>query len=336
MFQIKSIKHFLRFNDWWNFVVPPCLSFIYLLIYFKSISFNDSAVYIALLLISIIGTAGYGYFVNDVCDIEFDRLAGKRNMASKLNVFIRSIIIILLLVIAFAPWLFLPLNYFNFGLFIFQLLLLTIYSVKPIRLKQFIYQGALTDALYNGTVFFLILISVFNMMNENKIQYYNLFLINVFFWGLFKGIRNILLHQLKDRKNDNKANTPTLVLHLKPVRTVYIIDFIVLPIEFILFTLLIILISLHINYYYLWFIAFILFTLIKFSFWKLPKLSYRQSLFKFLYFMNDFYEEWMPVITLTYLSFIDIHFIIILIVHLAIFPRGIMKFYKDINVIIKR
>ena len=336
MFGLKSIKNVLRLNDWWNFVVPPCLSFIYLMIYLKSISFNDSIAYIVLLLISILGIAGYGYFLNDVCDIEFDRLAGKKNIASKLSVFSRSLIIILLLIIAFAPWIYLPANKVNLSLFVIQLLLLTVYSAKPIKLKRFIYLGAVTDALYNGTIFYLILITVFNVITNINIQYYKLFLINVFLWGFFKGIRNILLHQLNDRKNDKRSGLSSLALHLKPVKVVYLIDIVILPIEFLLFTSLIILISLSIKYYFVWFIVFIIFTLIKFSIWKLIVLPYRQRLFKFLYFMNDFYEEWMPAITLAYLSLLNIYFVILLITHLALFPRGIIKFSKDIKQIFSR
>jgi len=336
MINFNSVKKILRYQNWWNFVVPPLFSFIYLAIYLKEIEFYDSAELLGLIFVCIVGTAGFGYFLNDVSDIKFDEIAGKNNFASKLSVRSRALIIFLLLIIAFIPWYFLPVSYINFGLFLLQLLLLTIYSVKPIRLKNNIYLGVFADALYSGTIFILVIISTFHLLNVKRLPDYSLFFFTILAWAFFKGLRNILLHQLNDRKNDKKSGFITFAINYKPVRTLYLINYVILPIELVLFTLLIIIISIKIKLYFVWFIAFILFTLIKFSFWKIPKLPYRQRLFKFLYFMNDFYEEWMPVITLVYLSVRNIYFIIFLLLHIIIFSRGVKKFCIDLKYFVNK
>jgi 4-hydroxybenzoate polyprenyltransferase len=334
MLNFKSIKHTLRYNDWWNFIVPPLLGFIYLSFLLNQIDFQHSANDLIMFFICIIGTAGFGYFLNDITDIEFDLKAGKRNYSAGISVNKRIFIIVLLLLIAFFPWMFLPLNNLNFGLFVFQLFLLVCYSVKPLRLKNFIFPGAFADSLYSGTVFILIILSTYFTQSGIESTYFLWIFVLSFLWALLKGFRNILLHQLSDRKNDRKSGLKTFALQHKPLKTLYLINFIILPFEIGFFIAFLVIISFIIHGYYLWYIVFLLFTLVKFSFWKIPKLPYRQRLFKFLYFMNDYYEEWMPVITLIYLSSKNFYFLIFLILHLIIFYRGIMKLYFDLKGII--
>ena len=157
---------------------------------------------------------------------------------------------------------------------------------------------------------------------------------STFFWALFKGSRNILNHQVGDRKNDKRSGLKTFVMKFRPFRVLLFIDFFILPMEILLFLVLLFVITVKIKFFYVWFFVFIAYSLIKFSFWKLVKLPYRQRLFKFIYFLNDFYEEWMPLIVLIYLISKDIRFLVLLAFHLLLFPKGILKFINDIRKIL--
>jgi len=203
--------------------------------------------------------------------------------------------------------------------------------VKPFRLKKNIILGPFADALYSGTVFILVIISTFFSVEKSGKTFYLMLFLSAFFWAMFKGSRNILNHQLSDRKNDRKSGLRTFVMKYRPFKVLLFIDYFILPMEILFFLALLFAISLKIKYFYVWFFVFILFSLIKFSIWKLVRLPYRQRLFKFIYFLNDFYEEWLPIILLIYLIEKDIKYLILLALHLLLFPKGISKFINDIR-----
>ena len=76
---IYTILQKLRANLWWNHLISPLTGFIYICI-FWSTSFDLAFFFILLLfLISILGTAGFGYWINDWSDYKQDLKVGKSN-----------------------------------------------------------------------------------------------------------------------------------------------------------------------------------------------------------------------------------------------------------------
>jgi len=313
-----KIRQILRFNTWWNFILPPLLAFIYLFLLLFNVHWSEALLITGLFLCWMIGAASFGYFTNDLCDVKMDALADKKNETPQLSIPVKISIITLSLGIALTPWVFLSDSKFVFGLVILHLILLVIYSAPPLRLKKNIYLGMLCDTLYSILLPLLIVIAAFTAIHEYKPS---LVLSGaILLWSFLKGVRNILLHQLDDRKNDAKAGHYTFVQKIGPVKALNCINFFILPLEFTVFSFLCVYLSFLIDYFFVGFCIFLIFTFIKFSLWKIFTLQPRHFRFKFLYFLNDFYEEWLPIIALVILVLHKVEFLILLALHILLFP----------------
>ncbi len=326
-----KIKQIIRFDTWWNFIIPPILAFVYLLLLLLDILLGDALFFTGQILVWMAGAASFGYFVNNLCDTKNDARAGKENETTLVPVPLKIVIIGVSLLCALVPWIYLSDSLLSFGLVLFHLVLLCIYSVPPLRLKNNVYLGIIIDTLYSIVVPLLIVFAAFN--DKWTIDKFNLLIAGIICWSFLKGLRNILMHQLNDRKSDLKAQHTTLVLKIGPAGTVNGINYFILPVEIIVFSFICVYISFFIDYFYAGFCIFLLFTCLKFSLWKIFVLPPRHFRLKFLYFLNDFYEEWLPVIAIVFLVLHKIEYLVLLMLHILLFPRGIIHFFKDIVII---
>ncbi len=324
---MENIFNIFRVKYWWSHVIPPILVFVYIFSHLNNLTFYSTLFLFALFMLSIIGTASYGYLLNDISDIKDDNKASKTNYVSKLKNKIRFILLGSTIIIAFIPWIWLPIGLENFSLFVFQIFLLTIYSIKPIRLKKHIYLGILIDALYSNIIFILLVILTINSLSDVLIKNHFLLIAGIFSWGLFKGIRNILLHQIDDYENDIRANNQTYVNKHNlqfAKKTIYITT----TIEIFSFFCVLFFISEHFLFIYLLFPLFIISKLFLQSIFKI-KYNFTKVFYDFL---NNYYEEWMPIIILIYLSFYNQWFLILLSIHLILFDnickQLIIKLFK--------
>ena len=322
-----KIKQIVRFNTWWNFILPPILAFIYLFLLLLNIYWPEALIITGLFLIWMIGAASFGYFINDLCDVKMDALADKKNETHQLSIPIKTVIITLSLAIALTPWIFLSDSLFVFGLVIFHLILLVTYSVPPLRLKKNLYLGMICDILYSILIPLLIVMVTFSQLHEYKPSL--ILSGTILLWSFLKGFRNILLHQLDDKKNDARAGHYTFVHRIGPVKALNCIRFFILPFEFIVFSFLCVYLSILIDCFFIGFCVFLIFTFMKFSLWKIYIIRPRQLRFRFLYFLNDFYEEWLPVTALVFLAMHQVEFLILLALHILLFPQKITKLFRD-------
>ena len=147
-----------------------------------------------------------------------------------------------------------------------------------------------------------------------------------------KGLRNILLHQLGDRENDRRAGLQTFVLARGPVRALALVNRLLLPLEVgaLAGTLMLLAPAAPV---WVGFAAFLAFTALMFSAWKFPYLPRRQLRFKFLYFLNDFYEEWLPPTVLAIAVARQIELWPLLPLHFALFPKGLAKIPRNLSVL---
>src|ERR1700681_1027624 len=70
----------VRSQDWWEFKMPPVLAAAYGSILIARPAPAYALATIATLVFSISCVAAYGYLINDLFDIEDDRLGGKPNV----------------------------------------------------------------------------------------------------------------------------------------------------------------------------------------------------------------------------------------------------------------
>lgn len=156
------------------------------------------------LLLSYLLTGVGAFLVNDFFDRNADAKSAKPNLTQGSN----PIILWAIIIVCFSV------SYFLIAfisqaaslLLLTQLGLVFAYSVPGIRLKSRAIIGIVTDALYAYVVPLFILFAVYGVhLNEPK----SLFLLC---FNFFIGIRDIVLHQLKDVANDKLSGINTFVI----------------------------------------------------------------------------------------------------------------------------
>lgn len=166
-------------------------------------SFYKYYYYLSVFLVSFFGIGIFGYFINDISDVEGDKIAGKNNIASKFSKTQQLFYCSLLLLIGFLPIVTTAPK--TTSLLVVEVILLLLYSFPPFRLKEKGFIGIITDSTYAYFLPSLILLTYLE----------SLFSVDIFFgyflplFGFILGIRNILNHQLEDYDNDRIANTKT-------------------------------------------------------------------------------------------------------------------------------
>jgi 4-hydroxybenzoate polyprenyltransferase len=304
-----------RVSHWWNYIFPPILAVVYFVCFFQQNAYEEIWLQLALFFISFLFTASFGFFFNDLCDIEADKKADKPNFAAKLSVYKRYLVLILLIVFAVSPWFFLKNIHIAKYFYFLQIILLFAYSLPYIRLKSKIFAAVLTDALYSSLLPALIALFLFTqgILVFEIIRLFILYSIILF----FRGLRNILSHQIADAENDQKAGIATFALRYGKDNSLKVSHGFVIAesIGIIAFT---ILISLEISYWLSLIIpAFLIYFVLK----RFEIKNINKSKFIFTQIINDFYEDILPLIFLILLSFNDYYFVIILIIHLVLFKN---------------
>ncbi len=328
----------LRFSLWWQHIVPPVLAAAYLATAVAALPPGELVGLLPPFVASVVGIAGFGYFLNDACDIAADRAAGKANAAAARGPAAHAAILLGLLAFGLAPWLLLPRHPGNLTLLALQIGMLTIYSARPLRLKERGLAGVLADTLYGHLL--PVAIALFTFFPEplrslaaargSRTAVPILALTGIVL--TCKGLRNILLHQLADRENDRRAGLRTFVLARGPVRALALINRLLLPLEVGALAAALVLLA-PAAPVWVGFVAFLAFTALMFSAWKLPYLPRRQLRFKFLYFLNDFYEEWLPPTVLAIAVARHGELWPLLPLHFALFPKGLAKIPRNLSVL---
>jgi 4-hydroxybenzoate polyprenyltransferase len=324
----------LRFSLWWQHIVPPVLAAAYLAPAVGARAPGELVAALPPFLLSIIGIAGFGYFFNDVCDVAADRAAGKVNAAAALSPLRRAGVLLLLLTLGLAPWSLLPRHPLNLGLLAVQIALLTLYSARPIRLKERGFAGALADAAYGHLVPVAIAVATFfpGFSGPRALAALAPLALLGTLALAAKGLRNILLHQLADRDNDRRAGIRTLVLAIGPVGALSLVNRVLLPLEIGALVGALVLLA-PAAPVWIGFAVFLSFTVLMFSAWKFPFIPKRQLRTKFLYFLNDFYEEWLPPTVLAIAVARHGELWPLLPLHFALFPRGLAKIPRNLSVL---
>ena len=196
------------------------------------------------------------------------------------------------------------------------------YAFPPFRLKEKGFLGIITDALYAQVVPSLLAVYTFSKISNTILNVKLIVLYSA--WLLLVGIRNIIKHQVEDFDNDKNTKTKTFV-------TIYGIEYskkislkYLFPIEFILFTSLLITIK---TPYFIALLGYILYTTILFI--KRNKTT-EIDLFYFINtrIFNEFYEIHLPIILLVCFCFSNAIFIFILGFNLLIFSPIYLSYLK--------
>ncbi|MBP7388797.1 MAG: UbiA family prenyltransferase [Chitinophagales bacterium] len=323
----------IRLSHWWSIIPPQIAGWIYYAALRNEQSFLEHEARNVLLFIAgVIFIAAFGYLYNDYCDADSDRLACKKNLLSEKSKVIQLVAVLMPLAAGVSSWYFVQTNWIAKALYALQIVALVVYSARPFRLKNRGAWGVICDTFYGhvNPAFFTVFTfyNPFQLMQKTEA----LFLLFLLIVTSLKGVRNILLHQLQDRKADRMAGIQTMVVKQGALFTLNLINTLLLY-EITFTALLVIAISTILPPVLISLLLFTMFTYLKFSGWKLGYLPRRQLKFKFHYFLNDYYERWLPFFLLLILISQQPVFLYLLVLHIIAFPAMITETMKDLSVI---
>ncbi|MCZ2393089.1 MAG: UbiA family prenyltransferase [Chitinophagales bacterium] len=329
---LEKWKSYVRANQWWGFKAAPILGFTYFYIYFFNHSYLDTALIVLMSAITVVGIAGFGYIINDYYDIEADKKAGKKNpFDGKSHLFILNVFIVLQ-IFAWSPWLYLKSYPFIWGILLFQIFLFLIYAHPATRLKEKSIWGPICDSLYGHAVPIIIACLTYQQYLD-KIPYSKFFFFaTLFAWQFFKGLRNIFLHQLEDYENDILAGIKTLTT-TKGKDHIYIRTLrIILPLEILSFVVFLLSISNLFTSMWLFFALFIIIYILGHGLFRdikwHPKIYSSNT---YIYFINNFYEIYLPYFFILWCIIKSPVFIVLFILHVFLFPSTIKSLTIDIK-----
>lgn len=173
------------------------------------------------LLVWLPSAASFGFLLNDFTDRAADIQAGKTNYTQHVPDAQLRILLITFGMFSLLPWLFHS-NNLILVLAAIQLLFFILYSMQPFRLRRWVGSALLLDAAYAFVIPVLMVVMLAGLYSR-----YDLLLWAA--WSLFAGLRNILQHQLADRRNDCKAGLTNLANLVKPGTAALLINLLLIP-----------------------------------------------------------------------------------------------------------
>jgi 4-hydroxybenzoate polyprenyltransferase len=219
--KISQLGTVTRFKDWRLSFVPVVIGVVYFWLYWFEIKLDRySAVLFVLSLLTTIGFACFGYFINEFFDKSSDQKAGKINKLSlispgfQLSIFLGSLAIML------TPWFWLPSDRITWVLIGTEILLFLLYSLPFPRLKRFAFISGIIDSAYAYVIPMILSCYTYQLFSQKQIPDFFLLMTLGFF---IIGYRNILIHQVNDIFKDMRAGIVTLPQKLGTIKTSWII-----------------------------------------------------------------------------------------------------------------
>ena len=325
----KNIIQIFRPKDWYSSKATGLAGLLFLFALKFELKFD---VFVEILLpafCTLVGLAALGYLINDLSDQKTDALAGKSNFFNQSGPGKKFTAFFLAFLFAFAPWFFLPFNEIVGGFLAAEMLLFSIYSFKPIRLKDKPAFGITTDALYAHVVPALFAGYTFWLCSDVKFPIW--FFISLGVWQLLAGIRNIIQHHIIDRKGD-KASGSYNVFNTNGSATIQLVSKQILPFEILFFIVFISSLRTVNVAFILLFIAFLIgssFTWRNALVWKV-----RTKLNAGLFSPAFFYEHRLGLIAGIILSINDYRYLLALLVYILVFQVDFKSIIANIKVLL--
>ncbi len=227
----NSLLNQTRIHQWWR---PKAGVLIALLLLATAVGrphYNHFTIIALLSIITLVGIGTFGHLVNDWGDIEVDQKAGKRNAMANKPLILKLGLLTAVLFVAIAPWYYLPKSNFTAPLLIVEFVLLTLYAMPPFRLKNQPYLAIIIDALYAYVVPASLALYTYTL--SFNISFKLLLYLALGVWLLALGIRHIIYHHVKDKKNDALSGTPNLTQKHSIYALLKFLNRWILPLEFI-------------------------------------------------------------------------------------------------------
>lgn len=334
--RLAALANLTRINQWWNFKLPLPIGVACAYALCNGISADIFQGQVALLLVCGTTAALFASIINDLSDLEADKLAGKTKVIGGFSPHRRAV----------AMWLSaISVCLTGYGLRSNPLAALTYfaiafvfvaYSINPLRLKNRGYWGVSCIALGEHllpTCLALVLLAPFA---RHELYQWLAF---SGLWSLAFGMRGIIWHQLSDQNADRAAGFKTAATTYGAARLNAIANLIVFPCEVI--GLLGMLTLLGKGGFALALLALFLHLILEFLHVKYmqanviiakPKPNPKQNA-RFVLF--EYYQLFFPLTMLLALTWRDLHYGLLLALYLLLFAEPLSRLVKIIASLVR-
>lgn len=323
---IQAIKY--RTNEWWQPKAGIILAAVYLAVLIFDVPLLTTIQYFIPAVITILGIGVFGHLVNDYFDIKADLKAGKPYKLANTTPVNLLVYFAGVLLLALLPWLVLPFTKFSMGLLLAEFVLLMVYALPVIRLKERGFLALITDALYAYVVPVFLAFYTFSLLGN---AHYNIIplAVSAFLWLLVAGIYNLAIHQLSDFDNDVFTHTKTWATNIGKQKAHYFTIRVLWSLKIFFFLAF----SIFLLKYNLWagslLLSAICIKIFKLFSSKDFSAHYQNKNIVYLQKINFHYHRWLPYLILVVLSLTNFLFALILVLHYVLFNyRDIVWFYK--------
>lgn len=321
----------IRSAEWWEYKLPPLLAIGYATVIKTNADFLKSIPHLLFLLLSLIIGAAYVSIINDITDIQDDQASGKVNRIANVNPNIRWLFPLLCLSAGAFCCYFLYPDWLSISLYILPWISFSLYSFRPVRLKNRGLWGVLADASGSHIFTSLLMVSSMSFYSNEHVDW--LWFTSTGIWALCYGIRGILWHQFFDRKNDIEAGLSTFAVKIYPenfkIREIVIFIIEMMAIIIMLYSIDQLLPILFLFVYSI--LAYIRTFKLKYK----PVFIVAPENRVYHIVMADFYQVFFPISLLLTATLNNYYVLMVLIVHLVLFPRKIFGCLRDIIYLIR-
>lgn len=320
--QIVDILNAVRVSDWWKSKFGTFFAIIYATAILHKIPFYELLPVIGFLLLALIPGACFVSIINDLTDIEEDKLVGKKNFFAEKSKPLGYFLIFICLLFGAVVCLFL--SKISLLLYLAAWIVFSFYSIPPFRLKNRGVFGVLADAL--GAYLFpqIFVISVLSEWFQKDLNLYWFGAVGV--WSMCLGLRGIISHQFTDKKNDEKAGVKTFVRNYSQQFIKKLLTWLIFPLEIIAFGAMIFVTQ---NYWALiLFLTYLLLTLLSYFLLETKFAVVGNSKYKRL-FLADYYFVFLPISFIISGLFPLADTWIIVVLHLILFAGSIGEVFGE-------
>lgn len=330
---VKGFAATIRGSQWWEHKLAPMLGTGYATAFLVGAPLLHAWPAFLLTLGAVVPGAAYVSLINDLTDLRADRLAGKPNrLADWPRVFAvgaPALCVLTGVAIGAVAW-----RHYGLVLAVYggAWLAFSLYSIPPIRLKGRGLAGVFADAA--GAHLFPQLLMVVIVFRQVGSPIRASWIAVVGSWALAYGLRGALLHQLGDVIADQRSGVRTFA-HLQPDGARWLGLYVLFPLEVAAFGVL--LVQAH-NALGLAFLpVYMLLELMLVRLWGLsiqivsapPHDTYRVA-------MHDYYMVLYPLTLLLAATLRHPRDALVLVTHLALFPRAATAMARDADRVIRQ
>lgn len=312
---LKESKNLIRWEEWNTSKLPLIFLIFYYLIainkdfsYTPLLSFFNFVVFVCLY-------ASFGYMINDFSDREVDRKVGKHKIIAKISPraakFVLFSIFLLGILVSLPFW---KHNYVFLILLLIMYMLSTFYSLPPLRFKEKQWLGMIVASITQRVFPALLCFVIYNYFGWDS------FLFLLFFFII--GIRWIIVHQIKDYKNDLKANVKTFITSIGILKGTHFLLSYIIPIEMSLLVITLMVLISKIPLLGFFVIAYLLIAYL--SSLRITKEWLLNSVLVEESFLSSFYFFYLPVSLTVIISFLSPKYLILAIFQL-IWSKNILE-----------